>query len=120
MESLSDVWTSDMSLLVERMFVSRGTDEDFREEITSSSAAFVILLQETGVRSGLLSRRASLSTMIVQSEFAFSLFSETPEKKSETKEKPKVEAKKPKKEEKSGKKTEGKTKTKSGAKSKKK
>src|SRR5574338_801028 len=81
MESLSEVCTSDMSLLVERMFVSRGTDDAFSEEITSRSAAFVILLQESGVKSGLLSRRASLSTIMVQSEFVFSLFNETPEKK---------------------------------------
>src|SRR5579875_491876 len=80
-ESLREVSTSGMSLLVERMLVFEGKDEFFKVETTCMRAAFVIELHESGVRSGLLSRKASLSIITVQSEFALSLLSETPEKK---------------------------------------
>src|SRR5579864_7614569 len=63
------------------MFVFSGKDADFNDETISSSAAFVMAWHLSGVRSGLLSSNASLSTIIVQSEFAFSLFNDTPEKK---------------------------------------
>jgi len=49
-------------------------------EITCTRAEFVMMLHVSGVRSGLLSSNASLSMITVQSEFAFSLLSYTPEK----------------------------------------
>src|SRR5689334_17425448 len=63
------------------MFVLNGKDADFNDETISSRDAFVMVLHESGVRSGLLSSNASLSIIIVQSEFAFNLFNDTPEKK---------------------------------------